>query len=106
VEDVAADAVHSEAVVGEKGLDVAAEVLVDDLGDVGGEDDLEAGVADVPAHDVFGVAVKGGEGGDDAGTGGLDAGGLLGKRGVGTGDDDRGGTVSEEAAGFEMKYSI
>ncbi len=59
VEDVAGDVVEGEAVVGEEGFDVAAEVLVDDLGDVGGEDNLEAHVADAPTHDVLGVAVEG-----------------------------------------------
>ncbi len=73
MEDVAGDVGLGEVVVGEEALDVAEEVLGDDLGDVGGEDDLEAGVADVPAHDVLGVAVEGGAGGQDlrAGSGGV-----------------------------------
>src|SRR5260370_200259 len=69
----------------------AERVLVGEVGGVGGEEDGEAGVGDVPAHDVLGVSVEGGAGGDDAGTGVLDAGGLLCQGGVGTGDEDGGG---------------
>ena len=58
-ERLAADAL----LVGEEGLYVAADVFKDDLGNVGGEDDFEARVADVPAHDVLGVAVEGAAGG-------------------------------------------
>ncbi len=42
VEDVAGDVGLGEVVVGEEALDVAEEVIVDDLGDFGGEDDLES----------------------------------------------------------------
>ena len=44
--------------VAEEGVDVAAEVLPDDLGHLGREHDLEAGVDDVPAHDPLGVGVE------------------------------------------------
>ena len=102
MEDVAADAVHGQAVVAEEGFNVATEVLVDDLGDLRGEDDLEAGVGNVPAHDALGVAIEGRTRGDDAGGWLLDAGGALAEWGVGTGDDDRGRAVAEETAGDKV----
>ena len=102
VKDVAGDVVDGEAVVGEEGLDVAAEVFVDDLGDVGREVDLEAHVADVPAHDVLGVAIEGGAGVEDPGAGDAGGAGALGEGGFGACDDDGGGAVAEEAAGDEV----
>ena len=98
MEDVAGDVGLGEVVVGEEGLDVVEEVFVDDFGDVGGEDDFEAEVADGPAHDVFGVAVEGGAGGEDFGAGM----GGLGEFGFGTGDEDGCGSVGEEASGDEV----
>ena len=59
---------HSiRSLASEEGVYVGLYVLEDYLGDVGGEDDAEAGVADVPAHDVLGVAVEGAAGGEDGG---------------------------------------
>ena len=52
-----------------KRVDVAAQVVADDLGDVGREDDLEAHIADGPAHDVLGVAIEDGTGAEDSGAG-------------------------------------
>src|ERR1700733_8284716 len=75
-------------------------MLVDDLGDVGGEDDLEAHVADAPAHDVFGVAIEGGAGVEDAWTAAWA--GFFCEWGFAAGNDDRGGAVAEEAAGDEV----
>ena len=91
---------RAETVVGEEGFDVAAEVFVDDLGDVGREDDLEAEVADVPAHDVLGVAIEGGAGVEDlrAGAGAV----FFAERCFAAGDDDGGGAVAEEAGGDEV----
>ena len=74
---------------------------MDDLGDVGGEDDLEAEIADVPAHDVLGVAVEGGAGGEDLWADFWAAGSFC-ESGFGAGDDDGGGSVTEEAAGDEV----
>ena len=83
---------------GEEAVDVAAEVFEDDLGDVGGEDDAEAGVADVPAHDVLGVAIEGGAGGEDLRACARAAWGA----GFVAGEDDGGAAVAEEAAGDEV----
>ena len=76
-------------------------MFVDDLGDVGGEDDFEADVADVPAHDVFGVSIECRARVKDAGAGAVVQ-AWFAERCFAAGDDDGGGAVAEEAAGDEI----
>src|SRR5271168_5501330 len=73
-------------------------MLIDDLGDLGGEDDFEAHVADAPAHDVFGVSIESRARVEDLWAGDAGGAGAPGERGFAAGDDDRGGAVAEEAA--------
>src|ERR1700745_3937636 len=75
-------------------------MLVDDLRDVGGEDDFEAHVSDIPAHDVFCVPIECRARVEDLWTGAGTA--FFGERGVAAGDDDCGGAVSEESAGDQI----
>ena len=129
VEDPGADVGEGEGLGGEEGVDVAAEVFEDYFGHVRGEDYAEAGVADVPAHDVLGVAVEGAAGGEDlwsvrgrwvgdadssaslrndnkeAGPPASrkdDKGGGGGDVGFVSGEDDGGAAVAEEAGGDEV----
>src|SRR5258708_32043594 len=75
-------------------------MLVDDLRDVGREDDFEAHVSDVPAHDVLGMSIECRARVKDlwAGAGA----GFFAEGGVAAGDDDCGGAVAEETAGDEV----
>ena len=93
VEDPGADVGEGEGVLGEEAFDVAADVLEHDLGDVGREDDAEAGITDIPAHDVLGVAVEGAAGGEDI----WGAGGRFWQLDVVSGEHDRGAAIAEEA---------
>src|ERR1700688_2976434 len=75
-------------------------MLVDDLRNVGGEDDFEAHVSDVPAHDVLGMSIKSRARVEDLWTG---AGtGFFAEGGFTAGDDDCCGAVAEETAGDEV----
>src|SRR5258708_3057158 len=75
-------------------------MLVDDVRDVGGEDDFEAHVSDVRTHDVFGMSIESRARVEDlwtsAGTG------FFAEQGFAAGDDDCCGSVAEEAAGDEI----
>src|SRR5882757_6813472 len=75
-------------------------MLVDDLRDVGGEDDFEAHVSDVPTHDVLGMSVKSRTRVKNLRTGA--GAGFFAEGCFAAGDDDCGGAVAEEAAGYEV----
>jgi hypothetical protein len=75
-------------------------MFVHNLGNVGGEDDLEAKVSDLPAHDVFGVSIKCRARVEHLWTCAGTA--LFGKCGFAAGDDDCCGAVAEEAAGDQI----
>src|SRR5882757_8696039 len=75
-------------------------MLVDDLRDVGGEDDFEAHVSDVPTHDVLGMSVKCRTRVKNLRTGA--GAGFFAEGCFAAGDDDCGGAVAEEAAGYEV----
>ena len=66
VGDPVADVPAREPVLGEEGVHVAADARLDHLRHLRGEDHLEAGVDDVPAHHPLGVRVEDGAGRDDA----------------------------------------
>ena len=53
---------RAEPLRGQERVDVPADVLAGDAGDLGREHHLEAGVAEVPAHDPLGVGVEGATG--------------------------------------------
>ena len=84
------------SVVGQEPGDVVGEVAVDEIGQVGGEQQLEAGGADVPAHGVQGVGVEPAAGGEHVGPAGVDLGGAM-----FADRDHRGGAVAEEPAADE-----
>src|SRR3984893_3805294 len=75
-------------------------MLVDNLRDIGGEDDFEAHVSDVPAHDVFRMSIKCRARVEDLWTGA--GAGFFAQRSFAASDDDCGGAVAEEAAGDEV----
>lgn len=98
VEDPRFDVGEGEVVFGEEAVHVAAEVFEDDFGDVGRKDDAEASVANIPAHDVLGVAVESAAGGEDFGCvcGGDREAGFV------AGNNYRGASIAEEAGGDEV----
>ena len=97
VGDPPADVGAGQAVVGEEAVDVVADVLADEVGHLGAEDDAQPGGADVPAHGALGAGVEPAAGGDDARLGGGE-----GRGAVGPDHDDRGRAVAEQAAGDEV----
>ena len=99
MEDPARDVGTRDAVFGDEALHVAAQILQHHLGDVGGEHDGEASVADVPAHDIFGIAVEGGARGENARAGGN---GRCGQLDVIAGDHHGGSAIGEQAGGDEV----
>ncbi len=75
-------------------MDVFTQVFLDDRGDLGGQDDLEPVGADVPAQHLFGVRV------------GTAAGGKQFRSGcwsVGSGRDEGGSTITEQAGGDQVR---
>jgi hypothetical protein len=97
VEDPGGDVVSAEIVVSEKTFDILEEVFFDDTRNVGRENDLESSFDDIPAHNALGIAVEGGSSGENAG-----AAVTAGELGFRSGDDDGGGSVTEEAAGDKV----
>src|SRR5215472_4572984 len=66
-----ADIGTREIVLRQKFVDVAGEVLEDDLGDIARKDDAKTLFRNIPAHDVFRVGIKSGTSGENLRSPGL-----------------------------------
>src|ERR1700733_13880796 len=75
-------------------------MLIDNLRDVGGKDDFEPHVSNVPTHDVLGMSIECRTRVENLWTGA--GAGFFAEGGFAAGDDDCGGAVAEEAAGDEV----